>query len=179
MFSYKWETDFGTVYKSEFYSTWKRLDYCKAAYRRTTKYDSGYWNALKSPTTTNTYDFISYGTPIAHIKVLTTHKLERTNIAIYLNEDSYNCSNTTIHQLSRFLNMLAKWYFIDNGDLSYYAIKEAMRSNRMHFFYDMALGSGRDSTETGRIYHIHLFRKTESELLEMMDTENAYLAVRC
>ena len=99
-------------------------------------------------------------------------------VTVYLNEDSYNCSMTTIHQLSRFLRLVSKRHFVDYDILSYGAIKNAMCSTRMHFFYDMPIAHGTDKN-TKHSYHIHLFRKTHDELADMIDTTDTILSARC
>ena len=66
MFSYKWDEGW-REHKSTFYGEWERLGCCKAAYKHTITFPDRIDSSLKYRIPRNEYDFVSYGTPIAHV----------------------------------------------------------------------------------------------------------------
>lgn len=136
MFSYVWPVDceYETrIANASFSDGWERVNRRKCAYHHSIKYDYGENNALHRVIKYEKFYFVSYATPIVKIErasYFDTAEILRTNV--YLNEEMYNISNTTIHQLSYFLRMLENRR---GYDISYAQLKNSMKSVRMHFFY--------------------------------------------
>lgn len=132
MFSYKWQSDYGTSFIAKFYGKWNRFNYCKAAEFH--KYD--YYNAhdfigRERKVKRESWYLVSYCTPI--IKMQREYWFDSGEIIhtdVFVNEESWNCSATTIHQLSRWLNELD---FFRGFDFSYHELKEAMTGTNIHF----------------------------------------------
>jgi len=99
-----------------FWPPFKRFHTCKAA--TLTKSESYYHNNDKVETR---YDYlVSYATPIALVKTVFINDVVEYN-DIFINDASFNCSTTTIQQLSRFLRES------DHIDASYSEVKQAIR----------------------------------------------------
>lgn len=109
MFNYTYNTGISDR-RVTFLPPFKRLNYCNAAYYHIEKH-----TASKS---IHKYAFVSYETPICRIVRYVDNVTNKDCFSIYVNRDSYRCSNSTIHQFVRFLR-------IAMGDLiSYQAIKQ-------------------------------------------------------
>ena len=115
MFSYEYINNYRPITVT-FYGEWKRYHYCKAAYMHVKTYSTDDRYVYEK------WLFVSYATPILVIErmyLMGTGGIKGYNIM--WNEDSYRCSATTIHQLSRFLNELDLRYGIGIG---YYDLKQ-------------------------------------------------------
>ena len=99
-----------------FWTPFKRFHTCKAA--TIAKSESYYHNNDKIETR---YDYlVSFATPIVLVKTVFINDVIEYN-DIYVNDGSFNCSNSTIHQLSRFLREN------EHIDTSYCEVKQAIR----------------------------------------------------
>lgn len=132
MFSYIYTNDY-IEYEAIFYEPFKRFHHCMAATIHEEK------DGVR-------YDYlISYATPIAFV-------IQRNGLSyVYINEDSYNCSMSTIHQLSRWLRE------IDCG-CTYQDIKDSMTNTSFSVWCnDMKtkiVKCDRDSLEQHVLYDI-------------------------
>lgn len=80
-----------------FVAPFKRLNYCNAAYYHIETNDGKY--------TIHKYALVSYETPICRIVQFVNNETGKDRFNIFINRDSYRCSNSTIHQLVRFLRI--------------------------------------------------------------------------
>lgn len=88
-----------------FVEPFKRLNYCNAAYYHKTHVSDAKYNSSGHSYTFHKYAFVSYETPICRIVRIVDNVTNKDSFKIYVNRDSYNCSNSTIHQLVRFLRI--------------------------------------------------------------------------
>lgn len=115
MFSYEYNNGYRPI-TVKFHGEWERYHYCKAAYMHIKTY------SVNDKYVYEKWLFVSYATPILVIErmyVMSTGYIIGYNVM--WNKDSYRCSATTIHQLSRFLNELNYRYGVS---ISYYTLKE-------------------------------------------------------
>lgn len=73
----------------------------------------------------------SYETLILTVNVRFDYCIGKMNITIYVNRDSFNCSNTTISHVSRFLDWLRVRYGLGT-EISYTDCKRAMGCANEH-----------------------------------------------
>ena len=122
MFRYEYMTE-NAKYRATFYDEWQRLDSCMAATFEEHHLDATK-NALRHKINEYNLYFVSYGTPIATIKykydLTDKHVITQT---ITINENSWDCSRSTIKQLSRWLKKLSYSHDIS---IPYYELKEMM-----------------------------------------------------
>ena len=132
MFSYKWQSDCAVNFVATFYGKWNRFNYCKAAeFHKYDYYKSTDFIGRKREVKRESWYLVSYCTPI--IKIQREYWFDSGEIIhtdVFVNEDSWNCSATTIHQLSRWLDELNSFRGID---LNYYELKKAMTGTSIHF----------------------------------------------
>lgn len=127
MFSYEYPTENGK-YHATFYDGWRRFHYCMAA-----TYDNFYYEydgSLRCEIKKHDFYLVSYGTPIAKVRYI--YDLPTGNImtqTICINVNSWNCSRSTIQQLSRWLNELN---YIRGISIPYYELKNMMMLIERH-----------------------------------------------
>lgn len=100
MFSIKWQNDVNR-YKTTFYG-FERFHNCNAAQVSRCN-TSDEHNALKHLLTFEHSALVSYDTPICIVTYYHDHDTGRNGFNIDVNRNAYRCSNSTIHQFSRFL----------------------------------------------------------------------------
>lgn len=134
MFSFKFRPDkqaneYHVICDNDF----KRLDHCMAYVQARAKISTD--NALHHTILHETFVLWSYSTCILIVTVLTDETDCKIRINVSVNEESWNCSRSTIGHVSRFLRRLTSFYKLGYG-LTYHHLKQVMNSTRMHFFYD-------------------------------------------
>lgn len=134
MFSFKFDNGICS-YKVQVPNGFTRIGSTKGYYLHNWTIDNVDENALEHEMRYDTYAMYSYLTPICMVKVVTNETTKRLTVLVYLNEDSYNCSQSTRRQLGRFLQDVTTAHNLGYG-LTYYNLKNIMKSVRMHFFYD-------------------------------------------
>lgn len=135
MFSFKFRpNDMASEYRVICGREFKRLDHCNAfvQHKATISIET---NALHHTILYEKFVLWSYSTCILIVSVHTDETDNKINVNVYVNEDSWNCSQSTIRHVSRFLDRISKSLHLGYG-LGYYPLKKVMNSVRMHFFYD-------------------------------------------
>lgn len=125
VFKYKWNDAVGFPHTATFWDGWKRINYSKAA----TYYRSHYTDTIKQ----ECYYLLSYATPIAMVS--RTYHIgtgEIMNLTAYVNREYWDCSSTTIHHLSRWLNELK---FFKGIDLDYQSVAKIMRDKTQGLYH--------------------------------------------
>lgn len=118
MFKYEYNNGFSSR-RVTFIPPFKRLNYCNAAYYHIEKQSDSKYNSNGHSYTIHKYAFVSYETPICRIVRYVDNTTNKDCFSIYVNRDSYRCSNSTIHQLVRFLR-IAVGDLISYQDIKYY-----------------------------------------------------------
>lgn len=103
MFKIKYNTGISNR-QVTFTEPFKRLDYCNAAYYHKTHVTKPL-KKIGHSYTVHTFAFVSYETPICRITRYIDNVTHNDFFNVYVNKDSYKCSNSTIHQLVRFLRI--------------------------------------------------------------------------
>lgn len=101
MFSIKWQNDVNR-YQTTFYG-FERFHKCNAAQIKRCNTSDKY-NALNHLLTFEHSALVSYDTPICIVTYYHDHDTDRCGFNVDVNRNAYKCSNSTIHQFSRFLN---------------------------------------------------------------------------
>lgn len=104
MFSIKWNNGWSS-FKTTYYGPFKQLNHCNAAWYEVASTDNKN-NALKHTIKTIKYGLVSYDTPICIVNYHLDLNTNKDCFNIFINRESYRCSNTTIRQLSKFLRMV-------------------------------------------------------------------------
>ena len=120
MVSYKWSSDIHE-YRTTFSDEFKRLSFCKAATFDVTHIDNGEYNAKSHVISHRTCGLVSYDTPIIVFNYYHDKTTNKDGLSVHVNAEQFNCSNTTIHQLSRYLNERGI------GITSYHMLKEIVK----------------------------------------------------
>ena len=148
---YDWNGNdiFTTHHRVTFDGEWKRFCNRMCAYWYNESVTSTTKFGLDDNVTHKNWYLISYGTPICMVTSHHSELLDNTNWIVYVNEEYYRYSRTTIRQLSDFLKFIG-------SPCSYIEIKKTMHSTRMHFFYDATI------KESVRLYRMNdsEFRRT-------------------
>ena len=117
---YKWNNG-GCNYRIDFEPEWSRFHQCNAL----TYYTHKYKTVANTELSQQHFYLMSYATPIIAISrcyYFGSGNIKYTHVIV--NEDSFNCSSTTIHQLSRYLTEIDYKYGIG---VRYHDIKRAMK----------------------------------------------------
>ena len=127
MFAYEYRNN-DRKYVATFDNEWKRLDYCMAAtfdkYQYTRYDEEGHEIKIHS------FYLVSYGTPIANINFGYDMRDECVIAqVIRINVNSWNCSRSTIQQLSRWLKKLS---YSRGVSIPYYELKDVMEMIERH-----------------------------------------------
>ena len=129
VFKYSWNDSLGRPITATFWDNWNRLNYCKAA----TYYRSHYTDARNIKR--EMHYLISYSTPIAMIA--RTYHIgtgEIMDLTAFINRTYWDCSSTTIHQLSRWLTELN---FFKGIDLDYHSVSKIMRDETQGLYHSV------------------------------------------
>lgn len=117
MFAIRYNNCFSSR-RVEFYEPFQRLNYCNAAYYQIMYVSNSEYNSNGHTHVITKHALVSYETPICRVVNILDTVTRKDVFIVYVNRDSYNCSNSTIHQLVRFLR-------IAMGDLfTYQEIKQ-------------------------------------------------------
>lgn len=129
MFTYEFNNGV-TDFRVSFWAPFKRFHTCKAAIATKSDTYDNYTNKIETR-----YDYlVSYATPIALVKTVFINGVLEYN-DLFINDGSYDCSATTIKQLSRFLRES------EHIDATYSEVKAAIRECDELGLFDTTLGT--------------------------------------
>ena len=154
MFTLKYKPDqYGPMAVLQFANGWNRIRKSAASYHH--KWSEHVKNAAEHDVRIDRYYLNSYAAPIAYVVVFTDNTDEKKSITLFLNEDMWQYSRTTIRHFSDFLRMLA--FFHGAREVTYQLVKHVMNSKRLKNFHDGPLIE--DSfTSSGYEYFAYLIR---------------------